>query len=388
MNAELLHELRGRNVSIGGEREAFVPAQLPPTIEYSEELAALLSQANRSLGWLDGIGELIPNSSLLVMPYIRIEAASSSRIEGTQTSLEELLISEAEESSEPEGQAREVVNYVVAMRQGLERLKELPVSNRLVKEAHATLLTGVRGENATPGDFRRAQVYVGPYTPPPPNLVEPLMAEWELFVAQPPRDMPVLVQCAVMHYQFEAIHPFLDGNGRIGRFLITLLLCERRLLAQPLLYLSAHLEAHRSQYYRCLFEVSDSGDWTGWLRFFLNAVLLQAEQAVTCCREIVGLREKLRQRISDATRSANALSLLDLLFTNPYATVPRTARRLGVTSQTARNLFSLLTDLDIVEETASTMGHARLYRAKTLLDAIKRAAQPPSTETSASGSAK
>jgi Fic family protein len=314
------------------------------------------------------------------MPYIRIEAASSSRIEGTQTSLEELLVREAEEATETGDQAREVVNYVLAMQQGLLRLAELPVSNRLVREAHSTLLTGVRGGRAAPGDFRKVQVYVGPYTPPPPHLVEALMGEWEAFVAQPPTDMPVLVQCAVMHYQFEAIHPFLDGNGRIGRFLITLLLCERKVLAQPLLYLSAYLEAHRSEYYRHLFEVSEEGDWSGWLRFFLNAVLLQAEQAVTCCREIVGLRERLRQDIAKATRSANALSLLDLLFTNPYATVPRTARRLGVTEQTARNLFAVLGDLGIVDETEATSGHARLYRAKTLVDAIKRAAQPPSAE--------
>lgn len=377
MNLPILSKLRGQHIGIGDGREAFVPAKLPPRIEYSAELATLLSQANRSIGRLDGIGELVSNTSLLVMPYIHIEAVSSSRIEGTQTSLEELLLSEAEDVAEPEGQGREVANYVVAMQQGLRRLQELPVCNRLVREAHEALLTGVRGQNATPGEFRKAQVYVGPYTPPPPNYVEALMGEWEQFVAQPPDDMPVLVQCAVMHYQFEAIHPFLDGNGRIGRFLITLLLCERGLLAQPLLYLSAYLEAHRSEYYARLFSVSERGDWEGWLEFFLTGVQLQAEQAVTCCREIVGLRERLRQQVSHATRSANALSLLDLLFMNPYATVPRTARQLGVTDQTARNLFSTMEHLGIVEAIEPIEGRARLYRAKTLLEAIKRAAEPP-----------
>ncbi len=166
MNTELLRGLRGRKLSIDDERQAFVPAQLPPQIQYSPELASLLSQANRALGRLDGLGELVPNASLLVMPYIRIEAASSSRIEGTQTSLEELLVREAEEATETGDQAREVVNYVLAMQQGLLRLAELPVSNRLVREAHSTLLTGVRGGRAAPGDFRKVQVYVGPYTPP------------------------------------------------------------------------------------------------------------------------------------------------------------------------------------------------------------------------------
>jgi len=372
-----MEEVRGRHISIDAARAAFVPAQLPPKIEYTAELASLLSQANRSLGRLDGVGELVPNTSLLVMPYIRIEAASSSRIEGIQTSLEELLVNEAEDVAEPEGQGHEVVNYVVAMQQGLRGLRDLPVSNRLVREAHEMLLTGVRGQNATPGEFRKGQVYVGPYTPPPPNYVEALMGEWELFVAEPPDDMPVLVQCAVMHYQFEAIHPFLDGNGRIGRFLITLLLCERGVLAQPLLYLSAYLEAHRSEYYARLFSISEHGDWGGWLGFFLTGVQLQAEQAITCCREIVGLRERLRQQVSRATRSANALSLLDLLFMNPYATVPRTARQLGVTDQTARNLFSTMERLGIVEAIEPIEGRARLYRAKTLLEAIKRAAEPP-----------
>ena len=306
----------------------------------------------------------------------------SSRIEGTQTTLPELLESEA---AEPEtavsDDVREVRNYIRAMERGLQLLDELPLSNRLVKRVHEILLTGVRGQNLTPGQFRTLQVHVGRYTPPPANFVAPLMDEWEAFLATPPTDMPVLVQCAVMHYYFEAIHPFFDGNGRIGRLLITLMLCERGVLAQPLLYLSAYLEANRREYFDGLYAISEEGDWDGWLEFFFRGILMQARRTVDCCREIVSLREQLRQCIAQNTQSANALTLLDLLFENPFITATRASRLLDVTSQTGRNLLGRFEALGVVEERGETSSGARQYCAVRLLDIIQRAAEAPgSTE--------
>lgn len=371
-----LKALRGRTVPTVGNRLAYIPDTLPPTIDYSPALTNLLAEARGALGRLDGLGLLVPNVELLVMPYIRIEAMMSSRIEGTQTTLPELLESEA---SEPEtavsDDVREVRNYVRAMEQGLQLLDELPLCNRLVKRVHAILLTGVRGQNLTPGEFRTLQVHVGRYTPPPANFVAPLMDEWEAFLTTPPTDMPVLVQCALMHYYFEAIHPFFDGNGRIGRLLITLMLCERGVLAQPLLYISAYLEANRQEYFDRLYAISEEDDWDSWLEFFFRGVLVQARRTVDCCREIVNLREQLRQRIVQHTRSANALALLDLLFENPFVTATRASRRLGVTSQTGRNLLGRFETLGIVQERGETSSGARQYCAVGLLEAIERAAE-------------
>ncbi|MGI5817525.1 MAG: Fic family protein [Armatimonadota bacterium] len=377
-----LKALRGRTVPTVGNRLAYIPDTLPPTINYSPALTNLLAEARGALGRLDGIGVLVSNVELLVTPYIRIEAMMSSRIEGTQTTLPELLESEA---AEPEtavsDDVREVRNYIRAMERGLQLLDELPLSNRLVQRVHEILLTGVRGQNLTPGEFRTLQVHVGRYTPPPANFVAPLMDEWEAFLATPPTDMPVLVQCAVTHYYFEAIHPFFDGNGRIGRLLITLMLCERGVLAQPLLYLSAYLEANRREYFDGLYAISEEGDWHGSLEFFFRGILMQARRTVDCCREIVSLREQLRQRIAQHTQSANALTLLDLLFENPFITATRASRLLGVTSQTGRNLLGRFESLGIVEERGETSSGARQYCAVRLLDIIQRAAEAPgSTE--------
>jgi len=378
--------LRGQQVEIQGGHQAFVPPPPPAKLDYTDRLVALLGEASRALGRLDGLARLGPvNVRLLVAPYMRIEAVLSSRIEGTRTSLDELLAAEAEPTRIPEGgDVREVQNYIVALEHGLQRLSTLPISLRLVRELHELLLRGVRGEKHTPGMFRTGQVYIGApgqmdravYIPPPPNLVPDLMSEWEQYVAETPETLSVLIKSAVMHYQFEAIHPFFDGNGRVGRLLIILLLCERGVLSYPLLYLSAYLEDRRQDYYARLNAVTRDSDWTGWIEFFLHGVATQADQAVAFCRRLLELRDQMRELVQGRMRSANALTLIDMLFANPYLTVPRAADRLGIARASARGLVGSLIDLGIVQEVPRE-GRTKLYCAPRLLRALEEAAEPP-----------
>src|SRR2546426_4191463 len=269
---------------------AFVPAPLPPTLDYGADLVRALSRADAALSELSGLGQHLPNPHLLIAPYVRREAVLSSRIEGTKASLSDLLLDEMENAASVprEDDVREVRNYVVALEYGIKRLRDLPLSLRLVRELHARLMKGVRGERATPGEFRRSQNWIGPsgstpatapYVPPPPEHMKEALADCERFLHEREK-LPDLIQCALMHEQFEAIHPFLDGNGRVGRLLITLFLIERGRLSQPLLYLSAYIEAHRGEYYSGLQAVHTDGDWKGWIRFFLTGVELIAQDAV------------------------------------------------------------------------------------------------------------
>lgn len=244
---------------------AFIPHPLPPVLGYDTSLIRLLSEAHRLLGELSGTGRLLANPYLLIAPYVRREAVSSSRIEGTQASLNDLFFFEASESEKPKvPDVREVKNYVRAMEYGIDRLKELPISIRLIGEIHRVLMEDVRGEHATPGEIRRSQNWVGPpgcslqdatYVPPPVEEMKNALSDWEKYLHSDP-DAPPLIQCALMHYQFEAIHPFLDGNGRVGRLLITFFLWEKGLLTQPLLYLSAFFDRFRDEYYSRLLAVS------------------------------------------------------------------------------------------------------------------------------------
>jgi len=377
-------------VKIDDTHWAFVPALIPRQLDWSARVLSALSDADREVGRLDGLAQLLPNPDLLTMPYMRLESMASSRLEGTQTALADVLAAEAQgRDDDGTGNVREVLNHTRAMRQGLARLPELPVSLRLVRDLHAVLLEGVRGDETERGHFRRSQVCIAPphlgidyasYVPPPANLLPELLDDWERFIADPPAaDMPVLIQLAVMHYQFEAIHPFRDGNGRIGRLLVTFLLCQRGILQQPLLYLSAYLEAYRSEYYERLLAVSRDGDWDGWLEFFLHGVRVQAREAARLCREIVGLRERLRQDVQAYSRSANMQVLVDHLFENPIITVPRAARVLEVTPQTARNLVNTLVEMEVVSEITSE-GRTRLYSASPLLELIVRADRPPAQQ--------
>lgn len=358
---------------------AFVPHPLPPPIEYDTETVELLSEADRGLGNLAGIGQLLPNPHLLIAPYIRREAVLSSRIEGTQASLSDLLYFEAAEEEPPRApDVREVQNYVRAMEYGLERLNRLPLSLRRVREIHARLMRGVRGEEKRPGEFRQIQNWIGPpgcslaeatFVPPPvPEMMESL-GGWEKFLHEA-RGIPPLIQCAMMHYQFEAIHPFVDGNGRVGRLLITFFLCERGHLPQPLLYLSAFFERYRDEYYARLLEVSRRGDWMGWIRFFLRGFATQASDAVTNSQRILALQQRYRQQLQRHKATTTTLAMVDELFLNPYVTTTRLTERLGVSFPTAQAAIDRLVYAKILREVTGRQRN-RIYCAEELLRTIE-----------------
>jgi Fic family protein len=365
----------GRVIQAPGGYAAFVPAPLPPDLAYDSALVLLLSRADAALSELSGLGRQLPNPHLLIAPYVRREAVLSSRIEGTRASLSDLLLDEAEPERSGDGDVREVRNYVAALEHGLERLRDLPLSLRLVRELHEHLMRGVRGDQATPGEFRRSQNWIGPagstpatapYVPPPPDEMMECLASWEGFLHDRER-LPDLIQCALMHEQFEAIHPFLDGNGRVGRLLITLFLVERARLSQPLLYLSDYIEAHRQEYYDRLQRVRTDGDWPGWLRFFLVGVEETARSAIRQASRLMDLREFYRQRLS---RKPNALRLLDELFVNPYLTAARATQILNVSNPTARQAIALLQGEGLLAEmTGRSWG--RIYLARPILEAIE-----------------
>ena len=265
----------GRLTRASGGYWAFVPNPLPPKLEWDNALVSLISKADIAVGTLSGLGETLPNPHLLIYPFIRREAVLSSRIEGTRSSLSDLLLFEATKI-EKQRDVKEVQNYVHAMEYGLKRLNELPLSLRFIRELHSILMEGVRGEQATPGEFRQSQNWIGPpgctldeaiFIPPPVPQMQECLNQLEDFL-HTEKDLPLLVRLALVHYQFEAVHPFLDGNGRIGRLLITLFLCQRKVLTKPLLYLSAFFERHRQDYYDLLLKVSREAGWREWIEFF------------------------------------------------------------------------------------------------------------------------
>jgi Fic family protein len=368
----------GRVVRAPGGYRAFIPAPLPPRLAYNDGLVLALSRADAALSELSGLGRHLPNPHLLIAPYVRREAVLSSRIEGTTTSLAELFMEEVAEGAtqrDPDD-VREVRNYVTALEYGMTRLRTLPLSLRLVRELHARLMKGVRGDHATPGEFRRSQNWIGAprstpatavYVPPPPEHLMETLGAWEKFLHDRGR-MPDLVQCALMHEQFEAIHPFLDGNGRVGRLLIALFLVERERLSQPLLYLSAYIEQHRREYYDRLQRVRTDGDWIGWLRFFLEGVEVISRQAVTQAGRLMDLRERWRDRL---VGQAKAAELIDALLVNPYMSVARAQRVLKTSNPTARQAVARLEKLGVLSEiTGRSWG--RLYLARQVLQLIEK----------------
>jgi len=367
----------GRLVEIAHGGYAFVPEPLPPAINYTAELVRRLSRADQALSELSGLGRHLPNPHILIAPYVKREAVLSSRIEGTRTNMDELLRDEIENQGEESGDSdvREVRNYVAALEHGIKRMDKLPLSLRLVRELHARLMKGVRGDTATPGEFRRSQNWIGragstimtaTYVPPPPQVMMEALGQWERFLHER-EAMPDLVQCALMHEQFEAIHPFLDGNGRVGRLLITLFLIERGRLSQPLLYLSEYIERNRQDYYELLQRVRTHGDWHAWLVFFLAGVAETANKAVAQAGRLMDLREASRARLKASPR---ALALLDELFTNPYTTVTRAATVLKVSNPTARQAVAALERAGMLEEVSGrTWG--KLYLARPIMQVIE-----------------
>jgi len=352
----------GTYVKQPNDYRAFIPADLPPDppIEMDPEITKLLSDADRALGRLDGIATVLPNPNLFVAMYVRQEAVLSSQIEGTQSTLQDVLAYEADANKETQpGDVEEVVNYVAAMNHGLRRLPTLPVSLRLLKEIHEKLLHGVRGSERSPGDFRRSQNWIGPqgctineadFVPPPPHEMNQALDNLEKFIHDH-ASFPVLLQCGLVHAQFETIHPFLDGNGRVGRLLITFLLCEREILQRPLLYLSYYLKARRAEYYDRLMAIRNDGDWEGWLRFFLRGVYQVSISATDTARKILALREKHRQLITgEFGSSGNALRLHDHMFEVPTFSVNHAKDVMDCSFGTANSVVEKLQELQILRE--------------------------------------
>lgn len=374
----------GKVIKTNRDYSAFVPYPLPPEIKYSTELVNLLAEANRHLGNLNGVGALLPNPNLLIIPYMRREAVLSSKIEGAQTSLSDLFYFEAARKEEQKVETQktdvlEVVNYVKAMDYGLKRLKELPICLRLMREIHAILMKDVRGQHLTPGEFRRSQNWIGPagctlndaaFVPPPVHEMHEALGELEKFLHN--RDnIPGLIQCALIHYQFEAVHPFLDGNGRIGRLLITLFLCEREFLSYPMLYLSAFFEKYRSEYYDRLIAVSRRGEWEEWISFFLRAIAVQSKDAALNSKAILKLLENYRCRIQEKRTSIYVAKLLDELFKNPYISIPRAASKLDTSFHTAKAAIAKLKKANILVEITDKQ-RGKVYCAKELLSLLEK----------------
>jgi len=369
----------------------FVPSRLPPVLELSWELVGILSEADRSLSELAGVARSLPNPQLLLGPLVRREAVLSSRIEGTEASLSDLFFYEAARpapriaTDAMPSDVHEVANYVQALEYGLERLSQLPLSLRLIREMHARLMDGVRGEHKTPGEFRRSQNWIGPpgcsladatFVPPPVAEMKGALNDFERFLhARSP--MPPLVWLAVVHYQFEAIHPFLDGNGRIGRLLIPLMMSQKELLTLPLLSLSAFFERRRQDYYQLLTGVSQRGAWSDWIRFFLSGVAQQSRDAIRRTDALLDLRHSYRKILTSARSSALSLKLVDDLFEYPVVTVSQAARRLGITHRSASQNIRKLIAAGVLEETTGQRRY-RVFVARTILRIIEE--DEPHTE--------
>ena len=345
-----------------GGYAAFVPAPLPPdpAVEMKGPLPGLLAGASLALGRLDGVTSILPNPDLFVGMYVKKEAVLSSQIEGTQASLTDVLQFDIGEGGEERRlDVEEVLNYVAAMNFGLSRVREIPLSLRLIREIHAKLMKGVRGQHRDPGEFRRTQNWIGStsstirdaaFVPPAPGDLMRVLGELETFLHDPA--LPPLIHAGLAHAQFETIHPFLDGNGRVGRLLVTFLLCERQVLSLPLLYLSGFFKRHRAEYYDRLQAVRLDGDWEAWLGFFLRGVQEVADEAVERARKIIELRERARALGSEqgARKSGNLLRAIDSLFKQPVVTANSLARELDLSFVTANGIALTLAELKLLTE--------------------------------------
>jgi len=350
---------------------AFIPAPLPPVppLDMDRELTRLLSEADHALGRLDGVTSILPNPDLFVSMYVRHEAVLSSQIEGTQSSLVDVLQFEIDANGEEHPKdVEEVVNYVRAMNYGLKRLDDLPLSLRLIREIHGKLLKGVRGANRTPGEFRRSQNWIGPanctlatatFVPPPVHEMQDALNNLESFLHETTA-YPTSIVCGLAHAQFETIHPFLDGNGRVGRLLITFLLCQRGILKFPLLYLSHYLKFHRAEYYDRLMAIRNDGHWEAWLKFFLKGVGEVSRSATETARQILELRQKHLALIrKQPVNQTHAAGLLDYLFEQPIVTARLAEERLGCAYMTADKLLKQFAALKIVKETTGGQRYRR-----------------------------
>ena len=374
---DIKNSLSGAIIKSPRGYNAYLPHPLPPVIKWSNRLVNALSRADYLLGKLAREGVRLPNPHLLIRPFITREAVLSSKIEGTQATIGEILAHNAgAKVNQNPDDLQEVQNYIVALDFGLKRLSDLPLSMRLIKEMHKQLMRGVRGSHATPGEFRKTQNWIGSngctlntakFVPPPPDYMADCLGELEKFLHH--RQLPPLIHAALCHYQFEAIHPFLDGNGRLGRLLITLLLMEQKILPSPLLYLSAFFEATRSEYYRQLFEVSSKASWQEWLNYFLNGIAIQSEDALSRAERINCLLSKWKRQVASGTSSVT-VDIVDQFAVNPYLTVKKVAEELKVAYSTAdRGIRKLLSENIITKVNGRKRN--RIYCAAEILSILE-----------------
>lgn len=365
---------------------SFVPPPLPPDPPLRlEGLQHILEQASQAIGRLDGVASVLPDVSLFIYTYVRKEAVLSSQIEGTQSSLSDLLLFENEESpGVPVEDVQEVSNYVAAMNHGLERMRSgFPLSNRLIREIHEILLSKGRGSGKQPGEFRRSQNWIGgsrpgnaAFVPPPPELVPDCMGDLERFLHEQSPSIPVLVKAGIAHVQFETIHPFLDGNGRLGRLMITFLLCAQGVLREPILYLSLYFKANRTAYYELLDRVRSRGDWEAWLDFFLVGVRDTADQAANAARRIIALFEKDQKKIEGLGRpAASVLRVFQHMQRNPIVAIPSTAKKIGISAPTVAKSLGHMIDLGILHEVTGRERH-RLFVYEQYLAILNEGTEP------------
>lgn len=364
--------------------KAFVPAPLPPEppIQYDEDIQSLLSQADRKLGRLDGITQILPNPELFVAMYVKKEAVLSSQIEGTQASFVDVLSAEYNQiDDQRQDDISEVVNYVNAMNWGLEQLETFPLSLRLIKNIHKRLLQNTRGSQRSPGEFRRSQNWIGPagcnlntatFVPPTVPDMESALADLEKFFHQEDR-IPALVKIALIHAQFETIHPFLDGNGRMGRLLITFWLCQQEILSKPLLYLSYYFKENRSEYYDRLMDVRKKGEWENWVKFFLRGVAEVADEATTSAKAILKIKDEVSKKLySMDNGNSNYQRLLDYLFEQPFIKRSDVEKMLGVSNPTAGNIIETFCQMGILQDCTPQKSRNKLYAFAEYLDILER----------------
>lgn len=369
--------MNGKIINCTTGYQAFIPNNLPPKIEWTLPLINALSDADRLIGELSREGRNLPNPHLLIRPFITKEAVLSSRIEGTEATLSDVLkVDAGVENPNNPADMQEVLNYISALDYGIERLETLPLSLRLLCEVHGKLMIGVRGQHATPGEFRRSQNWIGgagatlktaTYIPPPPDQLMSCLDSFEKFLHQD--QLPPLIQIGLAHYQFEAIHPFLDGNGRVGRLLIILYLIERKILSSPLLYLSAFFETSRKEYYDNLLAVTKQGDWSTWLIYFLNGVARQSAHALHCASKINELLSTWRNQLI-SSRSVIVLKLVDHFAVNPFINARKASELLNISISTSIRALEQLKTLGIVEETSGGKRN-KIYCAKAILDILE-----------------
>ncbi len=357
---------------------AYFPAPVPRALELPAATVGLLAEAEGALGQLSAVGRLVPSPHLLIRPYLLREAVSSTRIEGTQATIGEVFDADADaDGGGASPDIEEVVNYVGAMHWGLETVDRLPLSTRMLREMHGRLMAGVRGRELSPGELRTSQNWIGPpgstiesapFVPPPPSELADLLGDWERFAHEEP-EMPLLVQDALLHAQFETIHPFLDGNGRLGRLLLVFFLVARERLSAPLLYLSTYLEQNRATYYESLQTLRERDDPIPWVDLFLTAIQTQASDAVQRAKRIVGLRETYREAAS-TLGTPNALSLVDLICENPVLTTRSVEAGLGVSRPTALRLLRRMEEQGVLTEQKAGARGQRRYVAQALMEAV------------------